>query len=300
MKVSAFASKIVFLSALGMLSMATTASADDAARLRSETRHMETLATSQGSAGVQTKLVTDFSSFAGSDANAQSLVTGLRSGTPITLTSPSTTGNPTATSLTFDPPTRPMGHGNVFISLALAKQQLASYGITNPTPQQLQAALTGGTITTGSGTAAQTITLKGILTQRAEGMGWGNIARSQGMNLGHVVSGLKSTNQQVAATPAVSTSATTSGRAAAKSGTQTTTATSASVRGNSASAPGHNRGAATGSGIVTAAGTSVGGGTGANVNAGARASGAGIVTGSGAAVRGGGSAQGLAKGHIKD
>ena len=298
MKVSALASKMVLLSTLGMLSMATTASADDAATLRSETRRMDTLATSQGSAKVQGSLVTQFSGFAGSEANAQSLVTGLRSGTPVTLTSASTTGGTTATAaLTFDPPTRPMGYGNVFISLALAKQQLAGYGITDPTPQEIQAALTGGTITTGSGTAAQTITLKGILTQRAEGTGWGNIARSQGMNLGRVVSGLKSANQQVAATTAASTS----GAGAAGSGTQTTTATSASARGNSANAPGHNRGAATGSGIVTAAGSSVGVGAGANVNAGARAGGAGIVTGSGAAVtaRGGVNAQGQAKGLSK-
>jgi len=305
MKVSALASKMVLLSAFGMLSMATTttASAADAATLRSETRRMDTLVTSQGSAKVQGSLATQFSGFAGSEANAQSLVTGLRSGTLITLTSTSTTGGTTTTTaITLDPPTRPMGYGNVFISLALAEQQLAGYGITDPTPQEIQAALTGGTITTGSGTAAQTITLKGILTQRAEGMGWGNIARSQGMNLGHVVSGLKSANKQVAATsPAVNASAATSGRAAAESATQTTTATSTSVRGNSASAPGHNRGAATSSGIVTAAGTSLGGSAGANVNAGARASGAGIVTGGGAAVtaRGGLNAQGQAKGLNK-
>jgi hypothetical protein len=49
-----------------------------------------------------------------------------------------------------------MGHDNVFIWLALAKQQLGEAGITKPTPQQLQAALTGGSrsgigIVTGSG-----------------------------------------------------------------------------------------------------------------------------------------------------
>ena len=142
MKVSALASKMVLLSTLGMFSMATTASADDAATLRSETRRMDTLATSQGSAKVQGSLVTQFSGFAGSEANAQSLVTGLRSGTPVTLTSTSTTGGTTTTTaFTLDPPTRPMGYGNVFISLALAKQQLANYGITDPTPQEIQASV---------------------------------------------------------------------------------------------------------------------------------------------------------------
>ncbi len=273
MKVSAFASQMALLSALGMLSMAPAASADDATTLRSETRHMDSLA-AQGSAKVQGNLVTQFSDFAGSDANAQSLVTGLRGGTPVTLSSVSTTGGATTTTTsTFDPPTRPMGYGNVFISLALAKQQLASYGITDPTAQEIQAALVGGTITTGSGATAQTITLKGILTQRADGMGWGAIAKSQGVNLGHVVSGLKSANHQVAF-------GSSGGITTAGSATQTTQTTTF-VHGNSANAPGHNRAEINGSGIVTAGGAGIG--AGASANAGARAGGVGIVTGSGAA-----------------
>ena len=297
MKVSALASKMVLLSTLGMFSMATTASADDAATLRSETRRMDTLATSQGSARVQGRLVTQFSGFAGSEANAQSLVTGLRSGTPVTLTSTSTTGGTTTTTaFTLDPPTRPMGYGNVFISLALAKQQLANYGITDPTPQEIQAALTGGTITTGSGTAAQTITLKGILTQRADGMGWGNIARSQGMNLGRVVSGLKSANQQV-------TASTVSG-VAAGSGSQTQTQTTTNTTAAQHRSPNaQTRGAFSSdtSGIVNAGGNGVGAGANANAQAGVRAGGAGIVTGSGAAItaRGGVNVQGQGRGLSK-
>lgn len=281
MKVSDFASQMILLGAVGMLAMAPAASADDATLLRSETRHMDTLAL-QGSAKVQGNLVTQFSDFAGSEANAQSLVTGLRGGTPVTLTSVSTSGSTTTTTaFTFDPPTRPMGYGNVFISLALARQQLASYGITDPTAQEIQAALVGGTITTGSGATAQTITLKGILTLRADGMGWGAIAKSQGMNLGQVVSGLKSANHHVAF-------GSSGGITTAGSAPQTTTF----VRGNSANAPGHNRAETSGSGIVTAGGAGVG--ASASANAGVRAGGAGIVTGSGAA-----NGHGLAKGLNK-
>lgn len=288
MKVSAFASQIIFLSALGMLSMPSIASADDATTLRSETKHMDSLA-SQGSAKVQGNLVMQFSDFAGSEANAQSLVTGLRSGAPVTLTSPSTTGSTTTTAFTFDPPTRPMGYGNVFISLALAKQQLANYGITDPTAQEIQAALMGGTITTGSGATAQTITLKGILTQRADGMGWGAIAKAQGMNLGRVVSGLKSANQQVAAS-------TVSG-VAAGSGTQTQTQTTTNTTAAQHRSPNARaRGAFSSdtSGIVSAGGNGVGVRANANAQAGVRAGGVGIVTGSGAA-NGHGLAKGLSK-----
>jgi hypothetical protein len=85
-----------------------------------------------------------------------------------------------------------MGYGNVTISLALARQQLANQGITQPTPQQIQAALTGGTVTTGSGATARTVELPGVLTLRSSGMGWGTIAKAQGMNLGKVMSGVRS------------------------------------------------------------------------------------------------------------
>ncbi len=129
------------------------------------------------------KLVSQFSTFAGSTDNAKALVTGLRTGSSITLTSSGTTGSST----TFTPPTKPMGFGNVNISLALAQASLAQQGITNPTPQQIQAALVGGSVTTSRGTT----TLPGILTLRSEGKGWGVIAKSQELNLGKVVSGTK-------------------------------------------------------------------------------------------------------------
>ena len=80
-----------------------------------------------------------------------------------------------------------MGFGNVNIALALAQASLAKQGITNPTPQQLQAALVGESVTTSKGTT----TLPGILTLRSEGKGWGVIAKSQDLNLGKVVSGTK-------------------------------------------------------------------------------------------------------------
>lgn len=195
MRTRTFASKAVVLSAVGMLCAASTASAADTVAPQpggGQTGATADIATStQASTKVQTKLVTQFSGFAGSEANAQSLITGLRNGEPVTLVAPAASGQASPT-LTIDTPTRPMGYGNVSISLALAKQQLADLGITQPTPQQIQTALTGGAITTGSGATAQTVKLPGILTLRSEGMGWGNIAKSQGTTLGKVMSSAKS------------------------------------------------------------------------------------------------------------
>jgi hypothetical protein len=261
MTTSTFASKVIMVGAAGIFCAAATASAADAASVSS----------SKGSTKVQATLVTQFTSFGGSDENAQSLVTGLRQGKPITLTSPPPGPGQPATSLTFDTPTRPMGYGNVSISLALAKQQLANLGITDPTPQQIQAALTGGTVTTGSGATTQ---LPGILKLRSEGMGWGNIAKSQGMNLGQVVSGLKSAKPD-----GVAGSATVNANTAA---------------GGSRSPNAHARGSET-SGIVTAAGTGVTVHGNQQFSGGGQAG--GIVRGDGAVtgVRGGG----FAKGQVK-
>jgi hypothetical protein len=161
-----------------------------------------------------------------------------------------------------------MGHGNVFISLALAKQQLGQLGITQPTPEQLQAALTGGTITTGTGTTATTTQLQGILTMRSQGMGWGQIAQTQGTKLGPVISGLKSANHQITTTSASST------------GTQSTSSSSGIVSGSGKS---HGQAVSgkhsSGAGIVSGSGKPVGNGN---------AYGKGIVSGSGQAETGSG------------
>src|SRR5689334_9583661 len=145
-------------------------------------------------ARAEDKIVSEFSVFAGSQDNARSLVTGLRQGGEVTLTDSGQAGPGT----TFALPTRPLGDGNARIALALAQEQLIRQGVTQPTSDQLKAALVGGTITNGTGSTATTTELPGVLQMRAEGMGWGQIANSMGTKLGHVMSGLKQTNQQIA------------------------------------------------------------------------------------------------------
>jgi hypothetical protein len=72
-----------------------------------------------------------------------------------------------------------MGNGEVERALTLASRDLRTAGITNPTPEQLQAALTGGTVTNGQG---ESTTMDGVLTLRSEGMGWGQIAHTIGVS----------------------------------------------------------------------------------------------------------------------
>jgi len=106
------------------------------------------------------KLVQRYTVLAGSEENARGLVTGLRDGTDITLSG-----------TTISNPTSKMGYGNVDITLALAEKQLS--GISNPTPAQLNNALTNAE--------------NGILTLRAQGNGWGEIAHILGFKLGDVM-----------------------------------------------------------------------------------------------------------------
>jgi hypothetical protein len=241
------------------------------------------------------KLASEFSTFAGSQDNAQSLVTGLRQGGEVTLVTPTSSGQ-AVTSTTFTAPTRPMGYGNVRISLALAQEQLIRAGITRPTGDQLRAALVGGTVTSGSGPTATTTELQGVLQMRAQGMGWGQIANGMGTKLGHVMSGLKQTNRQLA-----------NGQSVPGAGTGSTSVTTAAgTRGATNSSRGNGRGpqvrsgGEAGAGIVTAAGGSAVAGTRVETGGGARG-GAGLVTGSGASAGARASTNGLAngKGHAK-
>jgi len=123
-----------------------------------------------------TRLAARWSDFAGSDANARALVTGLRDDTTITL-APAGSGQSGAT---FEPKTGKLGFGNINIALALAQKELGDLKISQPSPAQIEAALNGGTI--GSET------LPGVLKLRSDGMGWGQIANTLGFKLGEVVS----------------------------------------------------------------------------------------------------------------
>ena len=126
--------------------------------------------------GPEKRLIEKYDHFAGSDANARELVTGLRNDSQIDLSKGGKTTK-------FTPATGKMGWGNVDHALALAKASLAEQGIHKPTPDQIKAALNGGTITTKSG---QTVKLDGVLKLRASGMGWGQIAHKMGFKLGEL------------------------------------------------------------------------------------------------------------------
>jgi len=183
-----------------------------------------------------------FGAFAGSSDNVDSLASGLRGGSEITLT-----GSGGSTS--FTPPTRPMGYGNITRALDLAQRQLAAAGITDPTPQEIRVALMGGSISGPNGD----VKFAGVLQLRSQGMGWGQIAHAINVPAG----------MGKPATTAATTGTTTSGLGAAGSRGGVVTAAGASpvVTGH-----GHGAGASAGvsAGVATnAAGASAAGAVGA-------------------------------------
>lgn len=181
--------------ALGLALVAGPARADDAITLDRQAADMERLSAADP-ARAQQGVAADFAALAGSADNAGKLVAGLRSGTDVDLVWTNSDGQSVTT--TIDPATGAMGLGNVFISLALAQESLQQSGIASPTPEQLAVALNGGTILVDG----KTITLQGVLAQRAGGAGWGRIAQSLGVRLGAVVSAIRSENGRLRAAEA--------------------------------------------------------------------------------------------------
>ncbi len=186
--------RVSVMLALGACTLAPFARADADDAIKEETTTFDADASTQGGAKVTDAMADEFTTFAGSEANARALVTGLRTGDEVTLTS---TVNGQVETTTFTPSTGLKGYGNVFISLALAQQELAAQGVTPPTSAEVEAALNGGNIIVGTGANAKTVQLSGVLVLRASGEGWGQIAHQLDVKLGRVVSDLHEANERI-------------------------------------------------------------------------------------------------------
>jgi hypothetical protein len=161
-------------------------------QLEQEAAATDRLAASRGETQVSQRMIDEFAVWAGSPANAKSLVEGLRNAGTIELRTRSADGVDMAR---IGPITKPMGFGNVFITLALVQAELKKAGVSAPNADQLRAALTGDRTTIDN----KTVGLAGVLTMHAQGAGWGEIAKVLGLNLGEVVSRLRSENGRLEA-----------------------------------------------------------------------------------------------------
>jgi hypothetical protein len=94
------------------------------------------------------RLATHYAEWAGGQSNADALVAGLRTGSPVTLV---TNGADRSVSLAGFTPSGPMSNGAVSNALNNAQRSLARLGINRPSAEQIQAALIGGEVMTSSG-----------------------------------------------------------------------------------------------------------------------------------------------------
>lgn len=125
-----------------------------------------------------------FSDFLGGDVESQARVDGLRDGSihylePVEEGSDATAdAEAPETAETEDTGAQGMGYGNVFITLALAEQLAMA---------SAEEAAEGETGLTADESVNEILRMR-----EAEGMGWGQIAKELGLNLGQVISGIRS------------------------------------------------------------------------------------------------------------
>ena len=132
--------------------------------------------------------------FGGSAANLQSLQNGLQRGTAITLTGTAPNGAPQT--ITFTAPGGPMTAFEANSALQLASQSLALQGIISPTPDQIRAALVGGTVTASGGNV---VALQGVLQGRTRNLSDSGVGTSN--------SGVGASNSTAITSPFVNTPA---------------------------------------------------------------------------------------------
>ena len=108
------------------------------------------------------RIASRYATWAGSKANADSLVNGLRNGGPVTLVTVSPDNVKRISGFTAQ--TR-MTPEEIAAALASAKRSLAGMGIKQPNAEQMQAALVGGEVTLPNG---KTRLVQGSVTLRAE------------------------------------------------------------------------------------------------------------------------------------
>ena len=106
------------------------------------------------------RLAGQYAEWAGGQSNADALVAGLRTGTPITLV---TNGADRSVSIAGFTPNSSMSYGAVGNALGNAQRSLSRLGITRPSAEQIQAALIGGEIATANGSI---VPVKGSVAAR--------------------------------------------------------------------------------------------------------------------------------------
>jgi len=163
--------------------------AEDLQTIDAEVAEIDERPLSTGEDKVVAKIADDFTEVSGGEDNAHSLISGLR-----------TDGEITIDDKTYTSPTDAMGFGGTFISMALAEELMES----SDQYSSIADALGLDVIEEEVGDSPDDVNIDGgttevevsdspqILVMRESGMGWGEIAKELGFNLGEVVSAIHS------------------------------------------------------------------------------------------------------------
>jgi len=147
----------------------------------------------QGPAVVQ-RVSTVVGPLACSQDTIENIVDALHSGKSVTI---SADANGQTKSAAFNASGSHLGYGEAYIALALAAQELRNAGVTScATPDQWQAVLLGGplntsvtsTSTNSVASAGSSRTFPGIVKLHSQGQGWGQIAQTNNLQLGQIIS----------------------------------------------------------------------------------------------------------------
>ena len=121
------------------------------------------------------KIAAHYETLAGSMDNALALVEGLHLGVSVKLVASVAASERALPMMTMiDPPTGAMDLGDVERALAMAQFALQRARVSQPTAEQLEAALLGGVALNGDG---EWVTFAGILSLHAAGVPWNHVAR---------------------------------------------------------------------------------------------------------------------------
>jgi len=183
------------LVAIPMCTCVTFVHAQAAGEMDAQVTQLDAMAAQLDPGQVATRIAERFVTLAGSEENARILVNALHAGTEFHLTAAGVDKCDGASTLRFAPPASRLGWGDALAALALAQDMLARVGITHPSSPELQSALFGGGV---AGVDGKKVVLKGVLSQRAEGAAWTQIAQASGAQIDPVVTFMSATRASVA------------------------------------------------------------------------------------------------------
>jgi len=176
--------------------MSTAQNVRAAGELEERARALDAVAASRNATAISERIAAQYAQFAGSSANAVSLVKGLRTGKVMKLRSRH--GDGPDELVAFNASNGALEWGDVHSALAVSQARLARLGIMQAGPKQIQATLLGGTVVDAEGGRHE---VEGVLQLLHMGVAWDRIAQSSGARPLAIASTLARSQDRIAQLP---------------------------------------------------------------------------------------------------